>query len=300
MKIVIPQDLNLNEEERSRLNKLGEVEFYEDLAASPDEWLVRCKEANIICTGKFGLKQKVYDLQNVFISLPFVGTDFLDLEKLKAKNIKVARCPGCNKEAVSEWIVFMILNLLRGFQNFINKTDLETRRPGVVRGLGGKDITILGKGNIGSRVGEICQVLGMKISYFEKGGDLRRSIKGADVVVNALSSNPSTKSLLDEEFFKAFKPGSYFITVTSSEIYDVKAVLHALDNNILAGVANDCGSIQFGDVQDENYLKFAKHPKVLATPHIAHNSDVTDRTGNKMMIDNIEAYLNGKPINLIY
>ncbi len=300
MKIVIPQDLNLNEEEQLRLSKLGEFVYYKDLAQNYDEWLERCSTADIICTGKFGLKQKVYDLKNVFISLPFVGTNFLDIEKLKAKNIKVARCPGCNKEAVSEWIIFMILNLLRGFNQFVNQTDIKIRRPGVAKGLLRKNITILGKGNIGSRVGEICLAFGMKVNFFEKGNNLIGSIRDADVVVNVLSSNPSTKDLLDQEFFNAFKKGSYFITVTSSEIYDVVALLKALDDDILAGVANDCGSIQFGDVNDEAYLKFVKHPKVLATPHIAHNSDVTDRTGNKMMIDNIEAYLNGKPINLVY
>lgn len=300
MKIVVAQDLSLNVEERERLNKLGEVKFYEDLAKTPEEWSERCKGADVVCTGKFGLKQKVYDLENVFISLPFVGTGFLDLEKLQARNIKVARCPGCNKEAVSEWIIAMILNLFRDLPSYINKLDSQTRRPEASKGLVGKNITILGKGDIGSRVGNICEVLEMNVKYFVRGDDLNSSIKNADVVVNVLSLNESTIGLLNKKFFDSFKKGSYFITVTSSEIYDAEAMLEALDSNILAGVANDCGSIQFGDVGDPFYVNLAKHTKVLATPHIAHNSDVTDRKGNKMMIDNIEAYIKGEPINLIY
>ena len=299
MKIVIPQNLNLNEEERARLNKLGEVEYYEDLAETPDEWLERCKDVDIICTGKFGLKQKVYELKNVFISLPFVGTGFLDLEKLKARNIIVARCPGCNKEAVSEWIIAMILNLFRELPSYLNCLDLETRRPKETRGLAGKNITILGNGNIGSRVGVICESLEMNVKYFDRGDDLINSIKDADVVINALSLNQSTVGLLNKDFFNSFKKGAYFITITSSEIYDVEAMLKALDNNILAGIADDCGSIQFADVKDSFYIRFVKHPKILATPHIAHNTDVTDRKANKMMIDNIEAYIKGDLINPI-
>ncbi|MFA5023541.1 MAG: 2-hydroxyacid dehydrogenase [Patescibacteria group bacterium] len=299
MKIVVPQELDLNKEEKERLNKLGEVTYYDHYAATPEEWLKRCQGADIICTGRFGFTEKVYELENVFISLPLVGTGFLDLEKLKARNIKVARCPGCNKEAVSEWIIAMILNLFRGLPNDINNLEV-TDRPEPTKGLTGKKITILGKGNIGSRVGKICKALEMKVKYFKRGDDLIKSIKKADVVVNTLSLNPSTVGLLNKNFFNSFKPGSYFITVTSEKIYDLEELLEALDKNILAGLANDCGSSGFADVSDPFYVRLAKHPKVLATPHIAHHTDVTARNGNKIMIDNIEAYLKGEPINLIY
>lgn len=76
-------------------------------------------------------------------------------------------------------------------------------------------------------------------------------------------------------------------------------MLEALDKNILAGVAIDCGSIQVGKADDPFYIRLSKHSKILVTPHIAYNTDVTDRKGNRIMIDNIEAYLKGNPINLV-
>ncbi|MFA6392513.1 MAG: NAD(P)-dependent oxidoreductase [Candidatus Paceibacterota bacterium] len=298
-KIVVTQDLGLNEEERQRLNKLGEVQYYENLSKTPEEWLERCKKADIICTGKFGLVKKYQELENVFLSLPFVAVSFFDIQKLKEKNIKVSNCPGCNKEAVSEWVIAMILNLFRDLPNWTNKLEFQTNIPKETRGLSNKNITILGKGNIGTKVGEICEVLEMNVRYFIKGDNLIDSIKDADVVVDALGVNESTINLLNETFFNSFKKGSYFITTTSTKIYDTDAMLEALNNNILAGIANDCGSIQVGDIYDLSYIKLAKIPKVLATPHIAYNTDVTDRKANKMMIDNIEAYLKSNPINLI-
>jgi phosphoglycerate dehydrogenase-like enzyme len=298
-KIVVTQDLGLNKEERERLNNLGEVKYYEDLPKTPEAWLERCKGADIICSGKFGLKLKYKELENTFLSLPFVVTDFLDRDILKERNIKVSNCPGCNKEAVSEWIIAMILNLLRDLPNWINKLHSESKIPKETKGLVKKNITILGKGNIGSKVGKICEALEMNVNYFTRNDNLIESIKEADVVVDTLDSNKTTEGLLNKEFFSSFKKGSYFITVTSSKIYNVEAMLEALDNDILSGIACDCGSIQVGDINDSFYIKLANHPKVLATPHIAYNTDVRDRKANKMMIDNIEAYLNDKPINLI-
>ncbi len=298
MKIVVTQDLGLNKEERERLKTLGEVKYFEDLPKTPEEWLERCKGADVVCSGKFGLKLKYQELENVFISMPFVATDFLNRDILKERNIKVSNCPGCNKEAVSEWVIAMILNLLRDLPNWINKKESDSI-PKETKGLFGKNITILGKGNIGSRVGKICEALEMNVKYFIKNDNLIESIKDADVVVDTLGSNETTKSLLNKEFFNSFKQGAYFITVTSPKIYDVDAMLEALNKNILAGVASDCASIQVGDVNDLLYIKLVNHPKVLATPHIAYNTDATDRKANKMMIDNIEGYKKEKPVNLI-
>lgn len=301
-KITVTQDLGLNEEEKSRLNKLGEVVYYNDLPKSPDEWFVRCKDADIICSGRFGLtSDKVYELENKFISIPFVGIGFLDFEKMKKRNLLASRTPGCNKEAVSEWVIAMILNLFRSFPKYINNLDLPigiTPRPD--KGLKGKNITILGKGNVGSRVGNICEALEMNVRYFLRNDDLLESIKDADIVVDALALNQETTDLLNKKFFSSFKPGSYFITVTGSKIYDLEAILESLDKGLLDGIGIDCGSIQVGNVHDPIFVRLAKHPKVLATPHIAYNTDVTDRQANKTMIDNVEAFIKNKPQNLIF
>ena len=171
--------------------------------------------------------------------------------------------------------------------------------PKETQGLTGRKATILGKGNIGSRVGRILKAFDAEVSYFKRGDDLLESINSADLVVDTLSSNPTTHGLLDKKFFMSLKKGSYFITVTGQKIYDIDAMIESLDKGILAGAANDSGGIQVGNISDPFYRRLTKHPKILATPHIAYNTDITDRTGNGMMIDNIEAWLKGKPINLV-
>ena len=293
VKIVITQDIGLDDEDILRLRELGEVTAYDDLAKTPDDWLDRCKGADIICTGKFGLKtEKLYELQDVFLALPFVGVGFLDRERLKKNNITVSYCPGCNKDAVSEWIIDL--------PAMINTSSLETGKvPERTLGLTGKRVTILGKGNIGLRVGEICKCLGMAVYYFTRNDNLRDSVKDSDIIINALSYNDETKNMLDVQFFNELKKGSYFISVTSSGIFDTDAMIRALESGILANAAIDAGSIQVGDVDDPYYQKLLNHPRVMVTPHIAYNSDTTDKVSSRMLIDNIKAWICGEPKNLV-
>lgn len=299
-KIVVIPNLELYQDQKERLKLLGNVTFYDDLAQTPEEWLGRCKGADIVCSGKAGLKEKIYELKNTFFSLPFVGVGWIDKDKIRENNIMVSYCPGCNRDAVSEWAVAMILVLFRQLPKFLKADDLPKNKiPPATSGLTGKKIAILGKGNVGSRVGKICEAFGMKINYFKRDDNLLECAKDADAVINCLASDQATKGLLDRKFFYSLKKGAYFISVTDEKIYDIDALIGSLDNGILAGAADDAGGIKVGDVEDPVYKKLAGHPKILVTPHIAYQTDTTNRVANDRMIENIEAWLEGKPINLL-
>jgi len=300
VKIVVTQDLGLTLKDIEKLKKLGDLTIYDELSKTYGEWLERCKGADIICSGKFGLKQKLYNLNDVFISLPFVGIGWIDREKIKEKNIAVSYCPGCNKDAVSEWIIGMVISLLRDLPNMIGNTTLPKGEiPKETLGLTNKKITILGKGNIGSRVGKICKAFDMDVFYFKRGADLIESVKNSDIVVDCLSHNPTTRNILNKESFNSLKQGSFFITVTGKEIYDSGALVEALDKGIIEKAGIDAGGVQVGDVRDPYYKKLLNHPKIFVTSHIAYNTDVTDEVSNKMMIENIEAWIKGKLVNLV-
>lgn len=158
-------------------------------------------------------------------------------------------------------------------------------------------MTILGKGNIGSCVGVAAEALGMQVDYFQRGDNLFDKVRGADVVVDCLSSKPDTQDLLNAEFFNSLKSGVYFVTVSAGKVLDVDAMFEALDNGKLKLAAHD--SFMAGDTSNELYQKILNHPKVYATPHIGYNTDVTGRTGNDMMIDNVAAWVEGNPINVV-
>lgn len=299
-KIIVTQDLNIAPDQIARLKHLGELKMYNDLPASYDEWLERVRDADIICSGKFGLEQRGHQLQNKFISLPFVGVGWYDPVQGKADNLVVANAPGSNKDAVSEWAIGMLINLVRELPAQINqqpyaKGNMQPPTPGLT----GLEVCILGTGNIGRRIGAVCTALDMPVTFFGRGDDLRAAVAGKDVVVNCLSLNPSTRNLLDADFFASLQKGSYFVTITNNETCDSDAMLAALDNGTLAGVATDCASIQVGNAHDPYFVRLSRHPKVLATPHIAYNTHVSARVGVNMMIDNIEAWLAGRPQHIV-
>jgi len=88
----------------------------------------------------------------VVISVPFVDVSWGDLKIIKKNEITLLNSPGCNKHAVSEWIIGMIINMLRDLPNSIHST--ETLHEKSTLGLKDKRIVILGKGNIGKQVGK--------------------------------------------------------------------------------------------------------------------------------------------------
>ncbi len=299
-KIVVTSPMNFLPEQRRRLKRLGEVKIYDTLPSTPEEWMRRTEGFEIICSGKYGLKEKMYERKNVFYSLPFVAVGWIDKDELKKARNTVSYSPGCNSYAVSEWIISSILLLMRKFNRLINIKNLKDKSgsPDYL-GLADKKVCILGKGHIGSKVGKVLKSLGMEVDYFRRGDNLISKTRGCSVVVNTLSSNETTEELLNKRFFNSFSGNTFFITVTSNKIYDSTAMLQALKNRRLLGVADDCGSILPGNCNDPYYKKLSKNPRVIATPHIAYQSDVTIRVSNDMLIDNVEAWIKGKPINVV-
>lgn len=297
-KIVVTHDMEFTEEQKKQLEKIGELIIFDKDPENSDEWLKRCSDANIIVSRKSGLKEKIYELNNVLLVLPFVGVGWVDKEKIKEKKITISYCQGCNKSAVSEWIIAMILNLFRKIPQCTNSIDLSGF-PKRTKGLMGRKICILGKGNVGVRVGEVCVALKMGVDYFERNDNLLEKINDADVIVNCLSNNESTKGLLDKQFFNSLKKESFFISVTSRAIYDYESMIDALNNESFEGAAIDAGGILSGDVKDLFYLKLKDHEKIIVTPHMAYRTDVALKVGNDMVIENIMAWVKKAPINLL-
>ncbi|EDK72639.1 D-isomer specific 2-hydroxyacid dehydrogenase, NAD-binding [candidate division TM7 genomosp. GTL1] len=297
-KIIVTQPLGISPEHKVRLERLGEVTYFDERAKTLEEWLERVQGFDIICTGVFGIREKSNELHDTFVSLPFVGVGWADPEMLKEHNVTIANSPGCNRLAVAEWIIAMTLLMARNFLPYINIDNItEGVYPEATIGLTGKKMAILGKGNIGQQVGHIAEALGMQVNYFQRGDVMADLVRDADVVVDALSVKPDSNDLLNDDFFAALKNGAFFVTVSAGKILDTDAMFRALDSGKLAFAASDAQTP--ADTRDPIYRKLLAHPKVLVTPHVAFNSDVSNDTGNLMMIENVEAWVRGEPIHVV-
>jgi len=300
VKIVVAGIHGLTADQTNRLESLGDAIFFEETPKTKEEKLAQLKDADIICGETEFVMDVIYELKDKMISFPFVGVGFMDLDRLAKNNVKIANAPGCNKSAVSEWIVAMLLILSRKLMKYIGIKEIakdDFMEP--IQGLAGKKITILGKGNIGSKVGKICETLDMKVTHFDKGDNLSESVQDADFIVNALAHNKETEGMLNETFFASLKDRVFFVSITDTEIYDKNALVKFIDSGKIAGAAIDPAGAGVFDPSNHFYQELLSHPKFLVTPHIAFHNDMTTKRANDIMIDNVEAWTKNTPQNIV-
>jgi glycerate dehydrogenase len=282
------------------LRSLGEVTYYDTVSKDAAEWLERVKDANVIYSNIHGLDEGWQSLRDTFVTVPFVGVGFLDPQTLKRHNVVVSRSPGCNQVAVSEWIIGMMLNYSRRLPEFIKVTHFNEPTPFYTTSLAGKSACVMGgKGHIGVRVYQVLEALGMNVQSYTRGDDLTNKIKDADFVVDCLSLNPSTLNFYNEAFFEKAKTGVVFVTVSSNKLKDTSTLLKLLDNGKIAHYITDNAQAMLFDANDTDYQALLGNSKATVTPHVAAYSDNTRDTASAMCIENIRAYLAGRPMNIV-
>jgi phosphoglycerate dehydrogenase-like enzyme len=296
MKIVVTGSLPFSADQVSRLRRVGRV-ITAGAASSGEEWLRQVEGADVVCSDGTFVAGNLDRLHDVFVTFPYVEIGSFDTDALARRNVTVANARGSNRDSVVEWAVFMALSLLRRFPDYVN-ADRELRFERS-ESLSGKDICIIGAGDIGSQLGRVLEALRANMRYVTRDDDLMTAVKGCQLIVNSLSSTPSSARLLDRRFFRALEPGSYFITYVRPHTFDVEALLEALDDGILAGAAIDCDPQTPFDTANAYYRTLAAHEKVLATPHIAFATTQAGRQSLEVVVENIEAFANGQPRNVL-
>jgi D-lactate dehydrogenase len=223
------------------------------------------------------------------IALRGAGFDNVDVEAACAHGISVARVPAYSPNAVAEHAFALLLSLNR-------KVHLAYER--IRRGnfsleglmgfdLAGKTFGIIGVGNIGSVAARIahgfgCKVLGCDpvqrddcrgvLDYVTVEELLERS----DIVSLHCPLNDGTRHLIDGAAIARLKPGAVLINTSRGAVVDTPAVLQALEQERLGGLAIDVyegeDALFFEDrsqqaIMDEEFLRLLRFPNVLVTGH---------------------------------
>lgn len=295
MRIHVVESINFDAKQKRRLKQLGEVKYF-DGVPNVDELLKRADGADILCVDWAPIDTAIPKMNTgiKLISVPYTGVGFLPLSEAAGKGIKVANAPGFGTESVGEFGVGLMLALVRGIYTYVKGQPNVEVGPSLYK----KTVGILGAGRIGKYVGKVCKSMGMKVVYWHRGEDLSEVLSSSDIIFCALSQSKETEGLLGKNEFGLMKKGSYFVTVSPDIIYNRAVLLEALDNN-LQGAATDLAFIATGDYKSEAYLALKNHPKMLVTPHVAWKTDYAVRKSYDIMIDNVEAFVKGSPINLV-
>jgi D-3-phosphoglycerate dehydrogenase len=218
----------------------------------------------------------------LIVSSNGAGFDPVDVEACTAAGVLVVNQSGGNANSVAEHALGMLLTLSKR----ILEADRALRREANVNRnalMGteaqGKTIGIVGLGNVGRRIAELCRgLLGMKVLAYDpyltatemaaRGGDkveLDELLRRSDYVSISCPLNKDNRGMIGAREFTLMQPHAYFITTARGFIHDEAALTEALRNKRIAGAGLDVWAKE-PPPPDHPLLQF---DNVLASPHTA-------------------------------
>ena len=232
----------------------------------------------------------------------------VDMEAAKARNVTVCSTGGAGR-ATAELAFALMLGLARHLRE-----EFHAMRPGggwqttLGFDLEGKTLGILGLGNLGAKVGKIGTAFGMKIiAWSENLTDERARERGAervdkdelfkrsDILTIHSVLSPRSRGLVGAREFALMKPTALLINTSRGPIVDEAALLAALKEKRIAGFGADTFDVE--PLPSDHPLR--AEPRALLTPHLGYVTEETYRDFYSGMVQAIEAWLAGKPINVL-
>ena len=245
----------------------------------------------------------------LLVSTNGAGYDTVDVDACTARGVLVVNQSGGNAESVAEHVLGMMLMLTKR----VAECD-RALRAGTLTNRGaytghealGKTVGIIGLGNVGRRIAELCGGLfRMKVLAYDpylsaeemraRGAqkvELDEMLRQADFVSINCPLTDETRKMMGAREFALMKPSAYFITTARGFIHDEEALERALRDNKIAGAGLDVW---------EKEPPPADHPlmrydNVMVS---AHTAGVTREARTRMgqfAAEQVLAALDGKPV----
>lgn len=205
-----------------------------------------------------------------------VGTDNIDLQAAEKLGIIICLAVGANSRGVAELAISLMLALARSvpFSDASLKAGRWERRKGIE--LSGRELGLIGCGQIGKHVARIALGLEMKViahdpfrdDAFRPGEAFRYAgldeVLGESDVISLHCPAPADgRPLIDGEAIDRMKRGAYLVNTARAALVDERAVLAALNDGRLAGLATDVFS-----EEPPGCAALVGHDRVVATPHV--------------------------------
>lgn len=305
MKIVIPDKLDISEQYKNEIRKLG-GEVFDDLPDA-DELKNRIKDAQIITANYVDITPDIIDAApNLkYIIVPANGWEWVDADYAATKGITTLNAPTHSSQGVAEHAISLILATNRNI--VAGSTELRSGKwsPQELVGyeLAGKKLGLIGYGNVGTRIEKITAALGLEVTYTNSKStseDIDNLLSSSDFIIICAPLTDSTRNLIDERRLNLLKPTAILVNVGRGAIINQKALTETLKAKKIRGAGIDVfdGEPLTGTPSAE-IVELASLPNVVATPHIAYNTtEIHDKQGAEILVD-IKSCLDGRPINVV-
>ena len=271
MKIVIDKKIPFIE---GVLEKYGDVVYLEGREITRDD--VQNADALIIRTRTKCNRALLEGTTVRFIASATIGFDHIDTAFCEANHIFWTNAAGCNSSSVQQYIAAALFHLAEEFRFALAQ----------------KTIGIVGVGNVGSKVENLCRALGMRVLLNDPPRERREGSKNfvslktvigeSDIVTFHVPLNPDgvdkTLHLVDARLLSKFRKDQILINSSRGEIVEGSALKASLRNKMIADCVMDVWEHE-PDI-DRELLGLAE----IATPHIAGYSADGKANGTAMSV----------------
>lgn len=258
------------------------------------------------------------------------GYDHIDLAATKKQKIPVVYVPTYGENTVAEHTFALILGLTRKLFQSVKRVKEGIYDFHGLRGtdLKNKTLGVIGTGHIGAHVIRMAKGFEMNVLAYDAKTNpklarelgffyttLPTLLKKSDIVTLHVPLFKETHHLINKKNIKLMKQGSFLINTARGAIVEPQALLSALNSGQLAGAGLDV-------LEDEQLLQHVEevmecknnactlktslvnnllidHPNTIVTPHNAFNSIEALERIVTVTTNNIRAFLNGKPENIV-
>ena len=301
---------------KEKFSKYGKYIEYEDTDSSDiDE---RIKDVDVVITTRIKLGKKQFEKAEKLklILITATGFNHIDVKSANEFGIKVANVSGYSTNSVAQLAITFLLNELtpvnRYYEEVKNGKWMDITVPDYqkypIDDVNGKILGIVGFGNIGNRVAQVAEILGMEVmvakntekdtaktgSVIEKDVflryDLDEVLQKCDVLTLHVPLTDSTRNLINLEKMKKMKKSAVILNLARGPVINQEDLYFALKNKIIKSAAVDVTSVE----PIEKNSKLFELDNILITPHIAWKSE---KSMIKLMDDvekNLKLFLEGK------
>jgi glycerate dehydrogenase len=289
------------------------IEYAESIAAQVPE---RIRDATIVISNKLSLGEvQLSQAPHVkLIAIAATGSDCVDLDYCRRRRITVCNVRGYAANSVPEHVLMLILALRRNLIAY--RRDMQEGKwrhskqfcllTHPLHDINGSTIGIVGYGAIGKSMARLAEAVGMKvlISEHKNAREVRAGrtefaemLHESDIVTLHCPLTDETRDMFGRSEFEMMKRNALLVNSARGALIQEDALIDALKNGLIAGAAVDC--LREEPPTNGNPLLDVDWPNLIVTPHVAWASDEAVQALADQVIDNIEAFVSGRPQNVL-
>ena len=255
---------------------------------------------------KTQLTQKVLEAADKLMAVGAfcIGTTQIDLDACKNKGVVVFNAPYSNTRSVVELAIGEIIMLMRSI--FPRSTEIHNgqwnKTAANAREVRGKNLGIVGYGNIGKQLSVLAEAMGMHVYFYDvndqlsignatKCDHLNELLELSDVVSLHIDDNKANKDFFNKDAFDAMKPGALLVNLSRGFVVNIEALVGALKSGHLGGAAVDVYPEE--PISNGAFVTALQGMEnVILTPHIGGSTEEAQRDIANFVPNKIMEYMN--------